>query len=81
LSYLNAFDAPAVPALIGPDTIVLVSVWPHLAHSNVRCSKPSDRSETAIVIIRASQSGQCGRIGRSSGGRLSEAGMTVTGVG
>src|SRR5439155_18347321 len=57
---------------------VLVSVWPHFAHSNVRCSKPSGPSETAVVIIRASQSGQRGRIGRSSGGGLSGASMTLT---
>jgi len=32
----------------------------------------------ADVIIRASQSGQCGRIGKSSGGGFSEPGMTFT---
>jgi len=62
----------------GSNATVLVSVWPHLGHSNVRCSKPSGPSETAVVAIRASQSGQRGRIGSSSGGGLSGASMTLT---
>jgi hypothetical protein len=62
----------------GSYVTVLVSVWPHFAHWNVRCSKPSGPSATADVIIRASQSGQRGRIGKSSGGGFSGANMTLT---
>jgi hypothetical protein len=62
----------------GSETTVLVLVWPQFAHSNVRRSKPSDPSETAVEIIRAWQWGQRGRIGRSSGGGFSGASMTLT---
>jgi hypothetical protein len=70
---------PTAPELSGSDASVLVSVWPHLAHSNVRCSKPSGPSATANVIIRAWQSGHRGRcIGKSSGGGFSTPSMTST---
>jgi hypothetical protein len=62
----------------GSNVTVLLSVWPHCAHSNLRCSKPSGPPETADVIIRASQSGQRGRIGKSSGGGFSGASMALT---
>jgi hypothetical protein len=53
-------------------------VWPHRAHSNVRCSKPSGPAATANVIIRAWQSGHRGRcIGNSSGGGFSTPSMTI----
>ena len=56
-----AFDPANGVGSSGSDATVLVSVWPHFAHSNVRCSRPSGPSETADVIIRAWQSGQRGR--------------------
>jgi hypothetical protein len=80
--HLGGRNSPSVqPTALdssGSYVTVLVSVWPHCVHSNVRCSKPPGPSETADVIIRASQSGQRGRSGKSSGGAFSQASMTLT---
>jgi hypothetical protein len=38
--------------LIGSEASVLISITVHFKHSNLRCSKPSGPSETAVVIIR-----------------------------
>jgi hypothetical protein len=82
MHHLGGRNSPSIQPtaldLRGSYTTVLVSLWPHCAHSNMRCSKPVGPSETADVIIRASQSGQCGRIGKSSGGGFSGASMTLT---
>jgi hypothetical protein len=80
--HLGGRNSPSVqPTALdssGSYVTVLVSLWPHFAHWNVRCSKPSGPSATADVIIRAWQSGQHGRIGKSSGGGFSGASMTLT---
>src|SRR6266852_5758838 len=58
----------AASDLIGSEASVLISVTVHFKHSNLRCSKPSGPSETAVVVIRLWHLGQSGRwTGNSSG--------------
>jgi hypothetical protein len=42
---------------IGSDAITFCSLWPHLEHSNERCSKPSGPSSTAAVKRLLAQQG------------------------
>jgi hypothetical protein len=69
---------PTASDLSGSEARVLVSLCPHLAHSNARFSKPSGPSETPAVLIRIWHLGQRGRwIGNSSGSVFFELAIIV----